>query len=534
MIKNAIGKLFTILGITTLIVSCDKDFNAIGTDIVGDEHFGTERDISSTITIFNQKTGGVETTNLPINPLGIYDSPVFGKTTANFVTQLELQTFNPTFREVTLARIKSVILYVPYFSTVKSSSEGTTIYELDSIFGNQTTKMRLNVYENGYYMRDFDPNTNFAAQKFYSNQDALFNNAKIGSRLNDASDAKENEEFIFDKTEITIPGETEEDDDAKLAPGMRLNLNKQFFFNKIFANSGSNLANNNVFKNYFRGLYFRMEETSGAGALKMLDFTKGTITITYEDKKVTVVDGVETDAGTEEKTLILKFGGKSASLLNQTSNGTSSAYETIVGNIGTGDQKVYIKGGDGSIGLIDLFGGGNSGELEAIRQVANQENWLINEANLVFYVDQTATANLAEPNRLYLYDARNNRPLIDYTFDTSTLAGNSKFNKFVYGGIGEKSTNAENSKIARYKFRITEHIKNVLFKDSTNVRLGLSVTENVNNIAGAALASPSPNFKGVPTFSVINPLGTVVFGNVPVSSQEDKKLQLEIYYTKPN
>lgn len=534
MLKNSFGKLAAIFGFAAILVSCDKEFNPLGTDIVGDDHFGMERDVTSTVTMFNQKTGAVETTSLPINPLGIYDSPVFGKTTANFVTQLELGTVNPRFREVTLERVKSVILTIPYFSKVKSSSEGTTTYELDSVFGNRETKMRLSVYENGYYMRDFDPNTNFTAQKYYSNQDAAFNAARVGSRLNNSTNVKQNDEFIFDKTEITIPGATEDDDHTKQAPGMRLELDKQFFYNKIFANGGANLLNNNVFKNYFRGLYFRIEEISGAGALSMLDFTKGTITINYEDKKVATVNGVETDAGVETKVLILNFAGKSASLLTQTSNGTSGAYDAAVGNSATGDQKVYLKGGTGSVGLIDLFGGGNSGELEAIRVTANQENWLINEANLVFYVDQTTMANAKDVNRLYLYDARNNRPLIDYTFDTSTNNANNKFGKFVYGGIGEYASASESTKIVRYKFRITEHLKNVIFKDSTNVRIGLSVSENINNTANSAVAVPTETFKKVPMFSVISPLGTVLYGNVPVPSQEDKKLQLEIYYTKPN
>ena len=229
MLNSSILKKFALasLGIFFLI-SCDKDFNEIGSDIVGEDHFGFERDSLSTLTAFTKKTGAVETSNLAINPLGILDNGKFGKTTANFVTQVSLGTENPTFTNVTLARINSVVLKVPYFSTFKeTNSDGANVYELDSIYGNLNQTFKLSVYENGYYLRNFDPNNNFEAQKYYSDQNAMFDAVKIGSSstgtpvLNGAALNAGEEIFKFSPSELETEGEEGEDVGSCLFPGRR-------------------------------------------------------------------------------------------------------------------------------------------------------------------------------------------------------------------------------------------------------------------------------------------------------------------------
>jgi hypothetical protein len=57
--------------------------------------------------------------NLPVNALGIFDNPAFGTTTANFATQLVLESANPTIGKNPV--IESVVLTIPYFSTLKST-----------------------------------------------------------------------------------------------------------------------------------------------------------------------------------------------------------------------------------------------------------------------------------------------------------------------------------------------------------------------------------------------------------------------------
>ncbi len=42
------------------------------------------------------------------------------------------------------------------------------------------------------------------------------------------------------------------------------------------------------------------------------------------------------------------------------------------------------------------------------------------------------------------------------------------------------------------------------------------------------------SLKLVPTANVLSPLGTVLYGNNVAPADEDKKLKLQIFYTKPN
>ena len=87
----------------------------------------------------------------------------------------------------------------------------------------------------------------------------------------------------------------------------------------------------------------------------------------------------------------------------------------------------------------------------------------------------------------------------------------------------------------KYKFTITEHINNLLLRDSTNVELGLAVSLNVNLedlVTQRQVQTGDNSDFTVPVSSVISPRGTVLHG----SNTEDsaKKVYLEIYYTEPN
>ncbi|MCB0443960.1 MAG: DUF4270 domain-containing protein, partial [Flavobacterium sp.] len=414
--------------------------------------------------------------------------------------------------------------------------EGVSTYELDSVYG--TSKLKLSVFENGYFLRDFDPSTEFSeAQKYYSNQLSDFENNKRGAspdgtsishgeRLNNGTDVSENDQFFFNPAEISVTtvDDDEEETTTKSVPGMYLKLNKDFFQKKIIEGYDQNkLVNNNVFKEYFRGLYFKVEASDvepNGSSLAMINFSGGKITIKYEQGAV---------GSREEKTLELTLTGNTVCLTSQErntnySNALTSADATL------GDERLYLNGGAGSMAVIDLFGrdeNGESAELEAYR--AN--GWLINEANLIFRIDRNAMGENAEPDRIYLYDMKNKIPLIDYYNDFTVNSTKPKYGKLIHDGI----IKLEDEKGVTYKIRITNHIAN-LFKnpDSTNVRLGLVVTEAIGNVGNYRLRNETASgIKEVPIASIMNPLGTVLYGSkssVPL----DQRLRLEIYYTKPD
>jgi hypothetical protein len=520
-----------------VLASCDNDSNEIGANIVGNDNFGLGTPDIYSVNAFTQPLQAVETNNLPVQQLGIYDNPVFGKTTAHIVTQVQLAAQPTVINYDRTPVIDSVVLNVPYLShllTTEADVDTPNVYELDSVY-NKTSKINLQVYESNYYQRTIDPATGLP-QKYYSDQLPQFEAERGTVLLNDNADVKQNTEFVF-----TEKGWFTTDDEGiktKVGPSMNVRLNNDFFTNKIMAQSASaNLANNNVFSNYFRGLHFKVGPSgSDTGAYALLDITKGTIKIYYHEFDVAPSTAVV------NKTLLMNLTGSRVNLFE-------NAYTTTYANLLTqtpeynGSEKLYLKGGEGSMAVIELFK--EPGELEALR--ASRDQWLVNDASLTFYIENSTDNGMGqgitkadEPNRIYLYDLDNKRQLIDYQTDQSTSISSVKYNKKIHGGIIEKASDERGT---QYKIRITNHIRNIIYKDSTNVRLGLVVTENINVTTNKSLKTPKVlpvsgtfdpfTIKETPVMSVSNPFGTILWGSAP-SVPEDKKLKLIIYYTKPN
>lgn len=520
--KRILSKALLLVATGLALVSCDKEFNEIGSDFVGDNHFDLQSK-TFPVVAFNQKANAVQSNNLPINSLGIYNHPVFGKTTASFVTQVELLNVNPTWAEN--PQVTKVELTVPYFAdrTAFDSETGTSTYELDSIFG--SGKINLKVYESNYFLRDLDPATGFQqSQKYYSDQGPEFD-ASAGQQLNDDPNPAQNSEFFFDPAEIQITTTNDEGEQVvteRLAPRMNLLLNKAFFQEKIFGASASGqLVNNNQFKQYFKGLYFKVSPAASnpdGGSLAQLNFKQGKITITY-------LAGPETDR--EERTYVINLTGNTVNLLE---NAENPAYANAVlnPNMVQGDDRLYLKGGSGSVAVLKILQGDSDGDGIDDLEYLKNEGILINDASLTFTVDRSAFPD-GQPNpyRIYLYDINNKRPLIDYSADVTTVSGDSQKNKYIHDGIYNKGADT-------YRIRLTNHIRNLVNLDSTNVSLGLAVTSDINNIGMSRLRQENATLNNhVPVTKIMDPRGTVLYGsNLPAG--DPKRVELKIFYTKPN
>ena len=530
MYKNFFLKSVFISLLLSALFSCDSDSNEIGSDIVGNDNFETGTPEYYSVKAINQSTGPVETLDLnsqaaSINALGIYKNPVFGTTKANLAVQLVMDdtNINPTFDTALNPEIESVVLTIPYFIDQKTTnSDGSSIYTLDSIYGPANSKIKLKIFESKFYIRDIDPVTQ-GIQRYYSDQNQAFDDVK-GIQLNNSGDLSQNEQFVFSSAELVEPGIiTTEDptpDQIRSAPGMKITLDKDFFIAKILQENTGKLLNNNVFKEYFRGLYFQVENSgSDEGNLAMLNIKAGKITIKYKQNISS------TDTTREDKIFILNLKGKSINFFEN-----APAPQPI--NI----DRLYLKGGEGSMAIIDLFGpdSDNNGVADKLEEL-RANKWLVNDASLTFYIDNTTMGNSAyEPNRIYLYDLDNKRPLIDYYADRSSLSSKPKYSKSVFGGIIKKT----DGRGTYYKLKITNHIRGLINNaDSTNVRLGLVVTESIGEISNKKLKTTTlqNNISEIPTASILNPLGTILYGSdIPFGDPDyEKRIQLKIYYTKP-
>jgi hypothetical protein len=95
----------------------------------------------------------------------------------------------------------------------------------------------------------------------------------------------------------------------------------------------------------------------------------------------------------------------------------------------------------------------------------------------------------------------------------------------------------ENDKGVKYKVRITDYINNLIVRDAENVLIGLALTSDiVNSSVGNAMVIENgvSVMSKIPVMSTVNPFGTVLYGSNVDGANSDKKLQLEISYTKAN
>jgi hypothetical protein len=478
------------------------------------------------VVTYNQKLDPVQTNGLPVNFLGIYNDPVYGVTTASVVTQITNEAVERVFGENLV--MDSVVLTIPFFShSVSVTDAGETLYELDSVFG--STAIKLSIFESTYFLRDFDPSSTSNERQLYFS-DGSTGVDQIGQSQLEGERLFESNNFVPSEKEIILT-DTDGVITERIPPSMRLKLNEDFWLNKIIAKEGEpELSNTNNFKNYFRGLYFKAEANNPEGNLSLINFANSSANITMY---YTIDDPTIDDGARVGRSYVFRFTGNRVNFMS------SPNFPIPDGDKINGDEKLYLKGGQGSLAVIDLFNGTiqdpDTGlDISQLEYFKNKKGkWLINEANLVFYVDQAAVEGLKEPDRIYLYDIENGTPLIDYYVDVDNTITPIN-SKITHLGRLERVDDDPDGKGIKYKIKITEHINNILLRDSTNVKLGLAVSSNVN-LEGAnsqpSVLTSNDLVNKAPLSSILTPRGTVLFGNN--TSDEGKKVSLEIFYTEP-
>lgn len=404
---------------------------------------------------------------------------------------------------------------------------GANSYEINSVYGD-LEQVRFQIHKSDYYLRTLDPNANFEeGQAYYSDFDLL----QLGHAptvLFDGDITLDFNEIVTYKEDDPTTEDVDESEevDERLSPRLRIPLQNTELFQEILDKEGGvELDSNEAFQMYFQGLVMSIAESSPI--LMQLNFSAGQLMVEYDYQKLVLKE--EGDATVQEdyiveaasSSLTLSMSGIRFNTFAQTGF-SADVMSAVSGN--DNQENIYLKGGPGIMAQIDLFSG-ISGQV--LLEELQSRPWLVNEANLILYVDQTQTAlmgDIAQPERLYLFDATNHVPIIDFDIDDS--GGNySDQIKINYGGIPQYD---DANNIVSYKFRLTKHLSNLLRnpEDFENVSLGLSVTSNILNIANTTTL----NDVEVPASMIGNPLGTVLAG--PNHSNPDLRLKLEVFYTE--
>ncbi len=423
--------------------------------------------------------------------------------------------------------------------------------DLDSIFGRRDQTFNIKVQRSTFFLRNQDPNTNFEEQQeYFSTQQ--FNPAFVSDVLFDGDVTIDDKEIVtLQEDDPDTEVDESEELASRLAPGIRIPLNPTFFQENILDKEGSSeLQSQTNFSNFLRGVNITLTPENGEELLLLFDIAQANITITYTfqsiDNNNTPTDTSDDEQQVSERDYVLNL----LQILGQSVNGNAvntfinEAYPPEITDQFGDDlnaSRIYLKGGAGSYAEIKLFDE-DTGEASEIIEEIRSQNWIINEANLVFYIDREALdamggnptgddEPLREPFRLYLYNMETGAPLINFVTENSVTQ--DLFGSFLnYDGFLEE----EDGKGVKYTVRITDHINNLVVRDEENATLGLTFTPNISQLAVLdAMVNGDDGVEevSIPIASTLSPAGTVLYGS-DSSVPENLRLKLELFYTEAN
>ena len=587
--------------------ACEEDTYTLGQAVIEGEPFSTNRIDYPIESIKQLKIDRVQTSQLPIFQLGNFKDPIFGTTSAQILTEVQLTEVKPVFGRLsadtetlqdvsgnndTLNENETVVrarLYIPFQKVPTASSDsdsdgvqdtfdadpddinsdsdgdGLTDNEerlrgtdplnadtdgdgindlddestasnsyakrvsLDSIYSfSENDLFDLTVRHSDFFLRDHEPTSGFLDPSAYFSDDSSKFEDFLGAVLFEGRDTIS--EFQYIEYQIDDP-DTQEDESAftdaskTKDPGIYVDLDPDFFQTMILdKEGGSELLSRSNFKDHFRGIHLSLAADNDL--MMLLNLTSGYIEVDYTyDFWNTQDDSDESNDAidTEERSFRLNLvSGGSFGITSGNAVNTWTA-ENNVSVIENQDfvERVYLKGGSGYLAQFQIP--------DEIIEEIKANNWLVNEASIVFHVDQDAMQQYPEqPSRLYLFKDGSNLPVYDALTETST--NETPLGIFLnYDGILQYDTEGNSS---HYTVRLTDYVNHVVLRDSVNVPINVAVSANIGlPVTYAAKVSDSEEVVSYPQMSAATPLSTVLFGSNP-TVPEDKRLELRIYYTQ--
>lgn len=542
------------LGMVAAFIACDKDFSAIDSGVLGKDNANFDTGIENfPIVAYNKKLEALQINGLSSYLLGVFNDPAYGLTTASIITQITPSSFSPDFGDN--PEIDSVILSIPYFERVIDfDDDGNDIYFLDSLYGNTEASIKLSIYQNNYFLRSFDPGNPDDNQKYYSDantgnftENLIFNGSTPVNFDNHRGDLIFEDETFAPSNKATIT--KTETDTTRSEPSLRLKALDNDFWKTAILDKEDDvvLSNSSNFQNYFRGLYFKAEATTNDGSMILLNLNSTSANIiVYYSKDSTSEEDERT-----QSTYTLNFTGN---ILNTFINNYDK--ENLADGDNTlGDERLFLKGAEGSIAVVDLFNGlvdcDGDGEVDddalecfknTYRATDSDGEYIIepttgefvlkriiNDAQLEIYEDRNIAVSdddFHKYDRVYAFDVKNNIPIIDYFVDQSDNTTEPFNSKIIH--LSQRDTLNK-----KYKIRIGQHLNNILKRDSTNTQIGLVLSTNVNYTTNAELLNNNDELTAVPAASILMPRGTILHGSNE-NVDDDYKMKLNIFHTQPN
>lgn len=509
------------MGITislfTVIISCEKDFTDVESNVITNTKFSTNA-VSIVAVAENSPLERIQSDNISRQLaqylLGVYASPDYEKIEASIVSQVSIPSGLSVLAGVNygadttsvVTKIDTVFLKLPYQVTLNASNK----FEIDSIFGDKSKPFNLNVYRSNTYINFYNPSDPSKVNSYQS--DAVFEKtgSALNSQLNFPFIPSENDTMLVIKRRLH--DDTLADKDTlKLftsntniipIPFARIPLDKEMF-KTLFLDKyeTGEFASQDVFNEYFRGII--IEATGNEGSLTSFNFNRSAASL------VPSIEVYYTNTILESGTT------KILDTIYQNNSFPLSGFKV---NTFKMEEKVYpinneiiIQGTAGSEGAITLFDQNKIDELSA-------NNWLINDASLTFYINQSADTTHV-PNRLYLYKSDKNisNPSFSQISDATSEAA--------FGGIGGFLSRDASGKKEKYTFKLTDYISGILSGE----------TEYESILKLKAYNPSDPPASGddlVFRNNSWNPKAVTLFNNSPINGV--KKTILVISYSEKN
>lgn len=405
-------------------------------------------------------------------------------------------------------------------------------FDLDSIFSfSNQNRFNLKVRPSNYYLRDNDPRTDFLqSQAYFSDKQSVFESF-LGKNLFEGSVVISDFQYVTYNEDNPATTDVDEsltiDVSKSRDPGILVELDKFFFQDHIVDLEGADaLRSQSNFKDHLRGLHLSIDASDDL--MLLLDLSTAFIEMEYEYDTINTQGTTDTADDTRDRTSAtfrLNFITGSAQGFTQGNAINTWEYDRLM-PVSSDEtllpKRMYLKGGSGSVVQFEL-------PQQVIDEV-KQNNWLINEASLEFYVDQEAMAPIPfEPQRLYMFKATNSFPIYNARNETSS----SQTALGVYQNYDASLRRSVGGRGSSYKVNITDYFNDMVVRDSLNVPINLSVSANIAFPQTQQAVLDDGTAMNYPIMSGIIPFGTVLYG--PSSDiVEEKRLKLIVFYTELN